>query len=63
MLQDHVYDLMNQLVQESQSLWRIKKHYKKNAEGCKKCVELWEGLERDKERHLKELEAVLKEHF
>jgi hypothetical protein len=63
MLPDHVYDLMNQMVQESKTLWRIKKHYKENAKECPRCQNLWRKLEKEKESHLKELEELLKEHL
>lgn len=54
---------MNQMVQESKTLWRIKKHYKENAKECPRCQNLWMKLEKEKENHLKELEALLKEHL
>ena len=63
MLPDHVYDLMNQMVQESKTLWRIKMHYKENAKECPKCQALWKRLEKEKESNLKELESLLKEHL
>lgn len=63
MLPNHVYDLMSQMVHESKSLWRIKRHYKKNAKSCLSCQQFWEKLEKEKEDNLKDLEALLKEHL
>ena len=34
---DYYYNLLSQLVTEHRSLWRIQKHYLKNAKGCKRC--------------------------
>lgn len=54
---------MNQIVEESQSLWRIKKEYKGNAANCEGCMEFWEKMERDKEEHIEELEELLIEQL
>jgi acid phosphatase class B len=51
------------MVHESKSLWRIKRHYKKNAKSCLSCQQFWEKLEKEKEDNLKDLEALLKEHL
>ncbi len=56
---NHLYNLMNQLVQEHKSLWRIKKEYMKEAtdEDEKK---FWRKMEKDKEDHIKELTVIIK---
>lgn len=59
MLPNHIYDLMNQIVQESQSLWRIKTKYKGNAADSEELVEFWEKMEKDKEEHIEELEELI----
>jgi len=63
LLEDHLYDLMSQIVQESQSLWRIKKEYKKNASGYGECLAFWEKLEKDKEQHIEDLTNLIRRHL
>jgi hypothetical protein len=54
---------MSQLVEESQSLWRIKNKYKTDAIGCSECLEFWEELEEDKAEHIEDLTKLLKKHL
>lgn len=56
---NNVYNLLNQLTQESKSLWRIKKNYIKEAK-TKALKEFWARMVRDKENHIKELKAFIK---
>lgn len=63
MLNNHSYNLMNQLVQEHKSLWRIKQMYKKDARDCSRCQAFWKKLEVDKENHIQELEGLIKRHL
>jgi len=63
MFDNHSYNLMNQLVQEHKSLWRIKNDYLEDAEGCAECVEFWEKMVADKEEHVAELTALIKDHL
>jgi hypothetical protein len=58
-LSNNTYDLMSQLVEENQSLWRIKNSYKNDAKGDSESEELWEYLEKDKEEHIKRLTELL----
>ena len=62
MLDNNSYNLMAQLVEESQSLWRIKNSYKKDASMCNECTEFWSRLERQKEDLVRELEQLVTEH-
>jgi hypothetical protein len=62
-LENHVYNLMEQMVAESKSLWRIKNTYKKDASGCSGCIAFWDRLEKDKEDHIKELRDLIKNHL
>ncbi len=48
---------------ESKSLWRIKRAYKDDARDCPQCLALWDKLEKEKENHLKELLGLIKEHI
>jgi hypothetical protein len=63
MLDNHLYDLMIQLVQENKSLWRIKKEYLKNSEGNSTHTAFWKKMEADKESHIEELLGLVKEHL
>ncbi len=63
MTENHLYNLMKQLVQENKSLWRIKKHYVEDAEGCEDCRAFWKKMEEDKETRVKELEELIKGHM
>ena len=63
MLEDHVYNLMEQIVDESKSLWRISRTYKQEAGDCAQCLALWDKLQKDKESHIKELEELIRTHI
>lgn len=63
MLNNHVYNLLSQATQEHRSLWRIKDSYKKDAEECAECTAFWAKMEKDKEDHVAELEAMIKKHL
>ena len=62
MLDNNTYNLMAQITEESQSLWRIKNSYKRDAGGCKECMDFWDKLEKDKQEHIKDLEKLITEH-
>jgi hypothetical protein len=59
MLSNSAYDLMAQLTEENQSLWRIKNHYKKDASNDREAMEFWNYLEKDKEDHIKKLTELV----
>jgi len=63
MLDNHIYDLVNQLAQEHKSLWRIKRMYKEDSRECKDCLDFWESLEKEKEKEIEELKALIKTHL
>ena len=63
MLSDHVYDLIRQLITESQSLQHVRQYYQKDSEGCSDCQNFWKKMIDDKEDHVKELEGLLKAHL
>jgi hypothetical protein len=62
MLDNNAYNLMEQITEESKSLWRIKNSYKKDSSGCKECSDFWDRLMKDKEQHIKDLERLIHEH-
>ena len=63
MLENHLYNLIEQIVDESKSLWRVRKTYKEDAGGCAQCRAFWGKLEKDKENHIKELIGLIKDHI
>ncbi len=63
MFDNHIYNLLQQMVQEHKSLWRIKNHYAHDAGECQKCKDFWEKMEADKEEHIKEMEGLIKGHM
>jgi hypothetical protein len=54
-MKNDLFNLINQLTQESKSLWRIKNQYKKDAKG-KDQKDFWTKLEKEKEILVKELQ-------
>lgn len=63
MYDNNMYNLMAQAVEESQSLWRIKNDYIKDAGDCEDCKEFWEKLQKDKEQHVKDLWNLIESHI
>lgn len=59
---NHIYNLMNQLVQENKSLWRIKHWYFKEAQDDEE-KRFWKKMEKDKENHVKELAELIKKNL
>lgn len=62
MEQNNTYNLMNQITQESKSLWRIKHTYSKEAKG-KELKAFWVKLAKEKEATLKEMKEFLKKEL
>jgi len=63
MFSNDTYNLLSQLTEENQSLWRIKNSYKKDAEGDEESKQFWEFLEKDKQDHIKRLTELLKKRI
>lgn len=63
MLDNHRYNLVEQLAQENQSLWRIRKMYEKDSEGCDRCRVFWDALAKRKEETIRELAPLVKGHL
>jgi hypothetical protein len=63
MLSNNAYDLMAQLTEENQSLWRIKNNYKKDAQGDQEAMDFWNYLEKDKQDHIKKLTELLEKRI
>jgi len=49
MLDHELYNLMQQIVQENQSLWRIENMYMDDAGECGSCNGWWDKMKADKE--------------
>lgn len=63
MLNNHLYNLLLQIVQENKSLWRIKNHYLTDLEDCAVCKEFWSKMEIDKKQHVEDLKVLIKQHL
>ncbi len=53
-MKDHNHDLVQQLSEDLDSLWRYRK-YIRDAKGCARCVAMWrkfEKMDREKEKML-----------
>lgn len=62
MMENHLYNLMAQLVTESKSLKRIKEMYGRDADGCESCKDFWSAMEQDKTAHVEKLNELIKQH-
>lgn len=61
-MENHLYNLYSQLVQDRRSIYRIRKYYLKDSRGCKKCQDFWKKLLREKETNCSAILALLKAH-
>lgn len=59
-MNNNIYNLINQLTQESKSLWRIKNEYKKDADDNQGIISFWNKLEKEKEAQIEELKGLIK---
>jgi hypothetical protein len=63
MLDNNTYNLMMQMVEENQSLWRLKNHYMKETPHCDACGKFWSELTAQKEKNVAQLEQLIKSHL
>ena len=63
MLDNNTYNLMEQLITENKSLWRIKNNYKNDAAMDNESKGLWNLIEKDKEEVVKLLTEKLRERL
>ena len=61
MLENHIYNLLNILVEESRSRTRIAQ-YLEDASDCPDCQELLKEMEADEEKHIEKLWALVQKH-
>ena len=60
MLQNHIYNLMAQMVQENKSLWRIKNKYLADSADYPECQLFFTKLAEKKEATIAELLMLIK---
>lgn len=63
MLNNHLYNLFLQLVQEHKSWWRIKNNYLEDAGDCEECQSFWRELQKAKEVQIAKMEELIKKHL
>ncbi len=63
MLDNNTYELMEQLLIENKSLWRIKNNYKNDSAMDNETKQVWNFIEKDKEELVKMLTEKLKERL
>jgi len=61
MLKDHNHDLIHQMSESSDSLWRMEE-YMKNAEGCDKCQAIWQKMKDDFSVHTEMIREEIERH-
>jgi hypothetical protein len=61
MLKNYNHDLVQQLSEISDSVWRIK-IYRRAANSCPHCIKLWKRLEADYEDHIRALASEIGRH-
>ncbi len=63
MLDNNTYNLMEQLINENKSLWRIKNNYKNDASNDTEIQQAWNLIEKDKQELVKLLTIKLRERL
>ncbi len=58
-MNNHEYNIMNQLIQEQKSLWRIEGLYLNEAQSDEEKA-VWEQIKSDKQAHVQELKKLVK---
>jgi hypothetical protein len=60
MLDNETYDLLEQLLIENKSLWRIQNNYKRDSAMDNETRQIWSVIEKDKQKTVKMLIEKLK---
>jgi hypothetical protein len=63
MLDNHLYNLAAQLVEDHRSLWRMRDQYANDAGECSKCREIWEKMAKSRAQELAAMTELLREHL
>ncbi len=61
-MNNHLYNLYSQLVQDRRSIYRIQKFYLRDARGCKKCQDFWKKILKEKEANTQVILQLIKNH-
>ena len=62
-MNNNVYNLMMQAVEEHKSLWRIKGDYMQDAAASPEAKAYWERMIPEKEAHIAELTILIKKEL
>ncbi len=62
MIRNNAFNLMNQLVQESKSVWRIKNEYMQEAVGSEDIMAIWKEMEKTKDEQILKLQALIQKY-
>lgn len=63
MLENHAYNLLSQLTEESRSLWRMKNAYALDVASCDTCRIYYQKAVQEKEDAIAELRRLIKAHL
>lgn len=63
MFRNNVFNLMNQAVEESKSVWRIKNEYMQEAVGSDDMMAFWKKIEKEKEDRIAELQTLIAKYL
>ncbi len=61
--ENNFYNIVNQLTQESKSLWRMQNEYIKDAGRDAELKKFWTYYAKEKEQHIKELKALVAKYI
>ncbi|MEK7520660.1 MAG: hypothetical protein AAB560_01120 [Patescibacteria group bacterium] len=62
-MKNHSHDLIHQLSEMLDSVWRIDRHYLGDAKTCSdECVKIWENLRSDLQKQCEILQESIKKH-
>ncbi len=61
-MNNHLYNLYSQLVQDRRSIYRIQKFYLKEARGCKKCQAFWKQILQEKQELTQNILKLINDH-
>jgi hypothetical protein len=63
MLDNNLYNLMSQIVEESRSVWRIKTTYEQDAANCDECLSFWKKLLEQKQARIEQMTRYINTHI
>ena len=61
-MNNHLYNLMNQTIQEQKSLWRIERNYADESQSDNEKA-FWEKMKADKKSHVEELIGLIEQEL